>query len=56
VGSARKRTGHAFEKSHPIVSESSIIKYERPGKSPRILLTMTVMKCHTLWNTEMQTQ
>jgi hypothetical protein len=56
VDSARKRTGRAFEKSHPIVSESSIIEYERPGKSPRILLTMAMMKCHTLWNMELQTQ
>jgi hypothetical protein len=55
VRSARKRTGHVFEKIHPRASGSNLINYERLGKTPRMLLAMARMKYLPFRNKELQT-
>jgi hypothetical protein len=56
VGNAKKRTGHVYEKAHPIASESDRINQDRLGKTPKMLLAMIVMTCHTFRSTELQTE
>jgi hypothetical protein len=56
VRSARKRTGHVFEKIRPIALGSSTINRERPRKTRKMLLPMTKMQYLPFRKTELQTQ
>lgn len=56
VRSARKRTGHVFEKIHLVASGSSTINHERPGKIPRTLLAMARSRYPMFWTRQLPTQ